>query len=162
MNAAIEALRARWTALAPREKLLVAAAAAVIAIAIVWLIAIGPALSTLRGADEQRRTLDAQLQRMLALQAQAQAMQAQPKQNRDEALRQLELSVRQRLGTSGRMVTSGDRVTITLTGTPADALAQWLTQARVNAHALPGEVHLTRNSGGSWEGSLVLALPRSQ
>jgi general secretion pathway protein M len=161
MNATVKALRARWTTLAPREKLLVAAAAAVIAIAIVWLVAIGPALSTLRSADEQRRTLDAQLLRMLALQAQAQSMQAQPAQNRDEALRQLELSVRQRLGTSGRMVISGDRVTITLTATPADALAQWLTQARVNAHALPGEVHLTRNSGGSWEGSVVLALPRS-
>jgi general secretion pathway protein M len=161
MNPTVEALRARWSALGSREKLLVAAAAAVIAIAIVWMIAIGPALSTLRSADEQRRTLDAQLQRMLALQAQAQSMQAQPRQNRDEALRQLELSVRQRLGTSGRMVIAGDRVTITLTGTPADALAQWIAQARVNAHALPGEVHLTRNSSGSWEGSLVLALPRS-
>jgi general secretion pathway protein M len=161
MNAAVEALRARWLAFAPREKMLVAAAAAVIAFAIVWMIAIGPALSTLRSADAQRRSLDTQLQRMLALQAQAQSMQAQPRQNRDEALRQLELSVRQRLGTTGRMVISGDRVTITLTGTPADALAQWLAQARATAHALPGEAHLTRNSGGSWEGSLVLALPRS-
>jgi general secretion pathway protein M len=160
MNAGIEALHARWTALAPREKLMVGAAAAVVLIAIVWMIAIGPALSTLRSADEQRRALDTQLQRMVALQAQAQSMQAQPRQNRDEALRQLELSTRQRLGTTGRMVISGDRVTVTLTATPADALAQWLTQARVNAHALPGEAHLTRDSGGAWEGSLVLALPR--
>jgi general secretion pathway protein M len=161
MNPAIEGLRARWAAVAPREKLLVGAAATIIAIALVWMIAIGPALSTLHSADEQRRTLDAQLQRMLALQSQAQTMQAQPRQNRDESLRQLELSVRQGLGTTARLVITGDRVTVTLTATPADALAQWLAQARANAHALPGEAHLTRNSGGSWDGTLVLALPRS-
>jgi general secretion pathway protein M len=161
MNATAQALRARWMALVPREKLLVAAAVAVVAVAIVWMIAIGPALSTLHSADEQRRTLDAQLQRMLALQAQAQSMQAQPRQNRDEALRQLELSVRQRLGTSARMVIAGDRVTVTLSGAPADALAQWLAQARVNARALPGEAHLSRNSSGTWDGNLVLTLPRS-
>ena len=161
MNAQAEMLRARFKALAPREKLMVLAAAVVVAIAIVWLIAIGPALSTLRNADAQRRALDTQLQRMVALKTQAQAMQSQPKQGHDEAMRQLEQSVRQRLGTSGRMVIAGDRVTVTLTGTPADALAQWLAQARTAAHALPGEAHLTRNASGLWEGSLVLILPRA-
>jgi general secretion pathway protein M len=48
---------------------------------------------------------------------------------------------------------------VTLTGTGADALAQWLTQARVNARALPGEAHLSRNAAGMWEGTLVLTLP---
>lgn len=161
MKAQVQTLKVRWTALAPREKLMVAAAAAVIALATVWLVAIGPALSTLHSADEQRVALDSQLQRMAALRTQAQALQSQPKQNREEALRQLEQTVVQRLGTSGRMTIAGDRVTITLTGTPADSLAQWLAQARVAAHAVPGEAHLTRNAGGQWEGSLVLSLPRS-
>jgi general secretion pathway protein M len=161
MNAQAEMLRARFKALAPREKLMVLAAAVVVAVAIVWLVAIGPALSTLRTSDEQRRALDAQLQRMVALKTQAQAMQSQPKPSRDEAMRQLEQSVRQRLGTAGRMVIAGDRVTVTLAGTPADALAQWLAQARTAAHALPGEAHLTRNASGLWEGSLVLILPRA-
>jgi general secretion pathway protein M len=160
MNTQVQALRARWTALAPREKVMVAAAAAVVAIAIVWLLFIAPALSTLRSAEAQRRTLDAQLQRMAALQQQARAMQGQPKQSRDEALRLLEQSVQQRLGTSGRIVVAGDRVTVTLTGTPADALAQWLAQARAAAHALPAEAHLVRNGSGAWEGNLVLTLPR--
>lgn len=161
MNAQVQALRARWVALAPREKVMVAAGVALVALAIVWLLFIGPALSTLRSAEAQRRTLDMQLQHMVALQRQAQAMSAQPKQNRDEAMRQLELSVRQRLGTSARMVVAGDRVTVTLAGAPADALAQWLAQARTAAHALPAEAHLVRNSSGTWDGSLVLALPRS-
>ncbi len=82
---------------------------------------------------------------MRSLQAQAQALQAQPKQGYDEALRLLELSVRQRLGTTARMVIAGERVTVTLSGTAPDALAQWLTQARVNARALPSEARLLRN-----------------
>jgi general secretion pathway protein M len=160
MNAQLRMLRTRWAGLAPREKVMAASAAAVVVLAIVWLVFIGPALSTVRTADAQRRTLDVQLQRMAALQTQAQAMQSQPKQGREEALRQLELATRQRLGTSARLAVSGDRVTVTLTGTPADALAQWLAQARTAAHALPEQAHLVRNNAGAWEGNLVLALPR--
>lgn len=152
-------LRARWESLAPREKLLTGAAAAVVALALLWLVALSPALGTLRTAERQQRAADAQLQRMRALQTQAQSLQAQPRQNPEETLRQLELSVRQGLGSTARMVTAGDRVTLTLTGTAPDALSQWLTQARVNAKALPGEARLSRNSAGLWEGTLVLNLP---
>jgi general secretion pathway protein M len=152
-------LKARWEALRPREQAMVAAAVLVTGLALVWLVAIGPALSTLRNAEEQRRAVDAQLQHMRALQSQAQALQSQPKLGYDEALRLLEQSVRQRLGTTARMVVAGERVNITLTGTAPDALAQWLTQVRVNARALPSEARLSRNPGGLWEGTLVLTLP---
>lgn len=152
-------LRARWEGLAPREKMLVAGAAALVGAVLLWLVAIGPALGTLRTAEEQHRSLDAQLQRMRSLQEQARSLQSQPKQSHEEALRLLELSVRQRLGTSARLAIAGERATITLSGTPADALAQWLAQARVNARALPNEARLARNSGGLWEGTLVLTLP---
>ena len=160
MNATLQALRARFDALAAREKLMVAVAVLVVAFGLVWMIAIGPALTTLRTAEEQRRTLDMQVQRMVNLQAQAQTLQSQPKMGREEALRQLEQSVKQRLGTAARVLVSGDRVTITLAGVQADALAQWLAQARTTARSLPGEAHLTRNAAGTWEGNLVLALPR--
>lgn len=156
---AMSDLRTRWNGLAPREKLWVAAAAALVVAVLVWWVAVGPALATLRTAEQQHRVLDAQLQEMQSLQAQAQALQALPKQNYDEAVRLLELSVRQRLGTTARLLVAGDRATITLSGTAADALAQWLTQARVNARALPSEARLFRNSGGLWEGTLVLTLP---
>lgn len=157
MNAA--ALRARWLALPAREKMMVAAAATLVAAALVWWIALGPALGILRAADEQHRALDTQLQHMRGLQQQAQALQAQPKQGHDEALRRLELSVRQKLGTTARMMVAGERVSVTLTGTPPEALAQWITQARVDARALPSEARLSRNNAGLWEGTLVLSLP---
>jgi general secretion pathway protein M len=156
-----QALRARWAALAPREQALVGAAAALVALALLWWIALAPALATLRHAAEQQRTLDAQLAQMQRLQAQARAMQAQPRLNHEEALRQLELSIRQQLGASARYSIAGDRVTVTLANTPAPALAQWLTQVRANARAIPGEARLARNPAGGWDGSLVLALPPS-
>jgi general secretion pathway protein M len=152
-------LKSRWEGLAPREKVWAAGAGAVLAAGIVWLIAVGPALATLRTAEAQHRALDAQLQQMRSLQAQAQALQAQPKLSHSEALRMLELSVRERLGTTGRSVVAGDRVTVTLAGTAPLALAQWLTQVRVNARALPSEARLARNPAGLWDGTLVLTLP---
>jgi general secretion pathway protein M len=152
-------LKARWDRLAPREKAWVAGASALVAAVLVWFIALAPALATLRNAEAQHRALDTQLQHMRSLQSQAQALQGQPKQSHDEALRQLELSVRERLGPTARSLVAGDRVTITLTGTAPNALAQWLTQVRVNARALPSEARLTRNAGGLWDGTLVLTLP---
>ena len=152
-------LRARWAGLAPREQALVAGAAALVAFALLWWLAIGPALATLRSAESQHRALDAQLQQMRRLQAQARAMQAQPKLTQDEAMRQLEAAIRQQLGVSARYAIGGDRVTITLANAQAQALAQWLSQVRTNARAIPGEARLTRNAGGGWDGTLVLTLP---
>ena len=155
----LETLRARWAALAPRERMLVAGAAALVGLALFWWLALAPALGTLRTSEDQHRALDVQLQQMLRLQAQAKAMQAQPRQNPDEAMRQLEQSIRQQLGTSARTTIAGERVTVTLTNTPPAALAQWLAQVRANARAIPGEARLARNPGGGWDGSLVLTLP---
>lgn len=155
----LQVLRARWAILAPREQALVAAAAAVVGVALLWWVALGPAISTLRSAEAQHRALDAQLAHMKRLQAQARSMQAQPRQGADEAMRQLEAAIRQQLGVSARYSIAGERVTITLANTPAPALAQWLSQVRTNARAIPGEARLTRNPAGGWDGSLVLTLP---
>jgi general secretion pathway protein M len=148
-----------WRGLAAREKMLAVAAAALVALALLWWIAIGPALAVLRTADTQHAALDQQVSRMRSLQQQAKALQSQPKQGYDESLRQLEEAVRQRLGTTARMTVSGERVTLTLTAAPPDALATWLTQARVNARALPSEARLNRGASGGWDGTIVVTLP---
>lgn len=152
-------LQARWAGLAPRERLLVGAAAGLVGLALLWWVALGPAITTLRTAGEQHRVLDAELARMQRLQAQAKAMQSAPRQNPEEAMRQLEAAIRQQLGTSARYVIAGDRVTVTLANAQPAALAQWLSQVRTNARAIPGEAKLTRNASGGWDGSVVLALP---
>ena len=163
-------LQARWDALAGRERLLVLLAAAVVLLAALWWLALAPALATLRAADAQHRLLDAQLQQIRTLQAQATALQAQPKLGGDDAQRTLDALLKQKLGASAQMSVIGDRASVTLKGASADALAQWLTQARINARAVPTEVRLVRGAaagagavaGGSnavWDGTLVLNLP---
>lgn len=152
-------LKRKWAQLAPREQHLVGGAAGLVAAALAWWLLLAPALATLRAAESQHRVLDAQLQRMLGLQAQARTLQGQPRQSADEAGRLLEATVREKLGTTARMTIAGERVTIALTGTSPDALGQWLTQARTNARVLPVEARLTRTGSGLWDGTLVLALP---
>ena len=148
-----------WRGLAPREKLLASGAAALVLLAIVWWILVGPALAVLRTSEPQHRALDAELARMQALQQQARTLQGQPKQGHDESMRALEAAVRQRLGTPAPTTVAGDRVTLTLAGTPPEALAAWLAEARTTARALPAEARLTRGASGGWDGTLVLTLP---
>lgn len=148
-----------WRRLAPREKMLASGAAALVLLALLWWLLVGPALAVLRTSESQHRALDAQLARMQALRQQARALQGQPKQGHDESLRALEAAVRQRLGTTARTTVAGDRVTLTLTGTPPDALAAWLAEARANARALPAEARLSRGATGGWDGTLVVTLP---
>lgn len=175
MPAAFVPLQARWITLDPREQALIRGAAFIVALALLWWLFIAPALSVLRQAEAQQRLVNAQMQKMQSLQAQAQALQSQPKISHDDALRALEASVKQRLGASAQFNIVGDRATVTLRNTPADALAQWLAQARVNAHAIPDEVRLVRaappgssgavnapailSAAATWDGTVVLSLP---
>lgn len=154
-------LRGRWQALVPRERALVAAAASLLALALLWWVGVAPALKTLGQADTRQRNLDAQWQQMQALAAEAQALQARPKARYDEALRALEASVKQGLGPGAQLTVSGERATITLKGVPASSLGAWLPQVRANARALPTEARLVRSpaSGALWDGTVVLSLP---
>ncbi|WP_137892842.1 type II secretion system protein GspM [Ramlibacter sp. 2FC] len=160
--AALDDLTRRWQALDAREQTLLRGAAGLLALALLWWLAIAPALATLRQAGARQSSLEAQWQQMQRLQAEARALQGLPRPGHDEALRTLEVSVRQRLGAAAQLQLSGERATLTLKGAPADALAEWLTQARVNARLVPAEARLQRSADAdapSWDGQLVLTLP---
>ena len=170
----IETWQARWAELAPRERRMVSIAVALVLLALLWWVALAPALRTLAAARDEHAKLDAQLQQMSTLQAQARALQAQPRANRDESLRALESAVRQGLGPNAQFAGAGDGANVAMRGTPADQFAQWLAQARSNARAVPREAHLTRAqtpapaanakaadepARARWDGTLVMALP---
>ncbi|MCM2346442.1 type II secretion system protein GspM [Acidovorax soli] len=170
-------LQDRWKALAPREQNLLLAAGAVVALALLWWVALAPALATLRTAPARHAALDAQLQRMQSLQAEALQLQTAPRSAPGDAVASLRSALTQRLGATAQLTLAGDRATITLKGAPADALAPWLAQARSNALAVPIEARLARSAPAAspaapatlgngpaaavprWDGSLVLALP---
>jgi general secretion pathway protein M len=176
----IEARRkAWWSELDVREQRMILAAGTLVLVALFWWVGLAPALRTLSSAPGEHAQLDAELQQMINLQAQAKALQSQPRANRDDALRSLETSVRKDLGGVAQLQSAGagEGATIALRGAQAEALAQWFTQARSNARAVPREVHLTRNtqnaqsdkappaspaaepSGARWDGTLVMSLP---
>ncbi len=139
-------LQARWRALARREQTLVIAAGSVVALALLWWVALAPALQVLRTAPARHAALDAQLQHMQSLQAEAQQLQSVPRARSGDALRALQTSLAQQLGASAQLSSAGDRATVTLKGVPADALARWLTQARGTTRAVPLEARLTRST----------------
>ena len=163
-------------------------AALLVAAALLWWLALAPALQTLRSAPARHAVLDAQLQHMRTLQDEAERLKGVPRADPDNAARALQTAVTERLGDSARTVLQGDRATVTLKGTQAQALAPWLAQVRSNAKSVPQEVHLVRATAPSvsapaaapvlaaspavpvaaaaaapatvrWDGTLVLALP---
>jgi general secretion pathway protein M len=148
---------ARWQALARRERQWLLGAALMVLAALVWWLAISPALITLRSAASQHSLLDAQMQQMQSLQAQAKALQAQPRIAPDEARRLLDASVKS-FGATAQLQMAGERATVTFKGASADALAQWLLQVRLNVRTVPSEARLSRGASGSWDGTVTLNL----
>ncbi|MES2949418.1 MAG: type II secretion system protein GspM [Pseudomonadota bacterium] len=163
-SGALGPLRNRWNRLATREKTLLASVLVLVTLALLWLVLLAPSLQTLRSAPAQAKALDAQLQHMLTLQAQANALQKQAPLGYDDALRALKLATTQTLGVAAQLNVVADRANITLQGASADALAQWLAQARLNARSTPLEARLTRAAtpagAFTWSGTLVMGLPQ--
>lgn len=154
--------KARWAALSARDRAVLQLGGAVIGLAMLWWILLAPALLTLRGAAQQHQRLDAQLQRMQALQLQAQALQKRPQTAPANAANALEQSVRQQLGANAQLQIQGNLATVSIQNLPAEMLAQWLTQVRLHAHATVSQARLKCNpavSPATWSGSVVLSLP---
>jgi len=154
-------MKARWQALSQREQRGVTVLGVLLAVLLLWSVAIAPALHTLHDSDNRRAQIGQQQAQMLVLQNQAQALQARTPLSRDEALRTLQgLTPSPQI----QLQVQGERILVQLKAVPAPTLAHWLTQARQQTQALPVEAHLTRglataNSAVVWDGNLVLSLP---
>lgn len=148
-----------WRQLKMSERRLILAAFWLILAALLWWLAIAPALKTIKEAPAQHHTIDAQLQSMRALSTEAKNLQSQPKLGLEEAQKALQSTSTLRFGNTAQLNLTGERATLTLKNANPQELALWLTQARVNARALPSEAKLNRN-GDSWDGTLVLNLPK--
>lgn len=168
-HSALNEWRQRWQRLSPRERGLLSFGVFVLGLALVWWLALAPALRVVRDAPVKQAAVDTEWQHLKDLQTQAQTLQKQPQLSPADALRALQKTTTDVLGTSARLNTTGDRYTITLTAVSAQDLAQWLTQVRTQARAVPVESHLQRTESppdknapqgiASWSGSVVLSLP---
>jgi general secretion pathway protein M len=162
-NALMDSLAARWAALAPRERVMVGSAFALIVVALLWWVGISPALKQLRQAREAAPQIDAQLQLMRTQASEAASLKAQRALSYDESLRSLETSIKT-LGTGATLSVSDARASITLRAVSGDALTAWLAQVRANARLVPSELRLKKAATATpaltnWDGSIVLNLP---
>lgn len=135
--------RQTWARLQPRERRLIALAAAVVALGLVWALALAPALAVLRAAPAQRAALQASLVRLQAQRAQALALQAGPTLDAPAARRALESATRA-LGPAAELKWQGPRARIEFKGVEPAALARWLAALRDDVRLAPAELHLQR------------------
>lgn len=149
-------LSLRWQALAPRERAMIGWAAAALGALLLWLVAVQPALRSLREVPAQIDAVDAQLQAMRALAAETTGLRGATPVSTAQAVAALTAAT-ERLGSKGRLAVQGDRATLTLTAVDTDALRTWLELARSAARARPVEAQLSRGPTG-YTGSLVVTL----
>ena len=157
----LNALRARFDALNPREQrwLLWGTVAAVLLL--VLGLGVWPALRSWRASVPAHQQLVQQMQMVQGLQARAQVLQAAPRFDADEGVRQLQEATLD-LGERMQISAGPQQMNVTVQALPAQALAQWLASARELAHAVPLQAQLILGSETGpalWSGTLVLALP---
>lgn len=152
------AMQQWWAQRPPREQTLLRTAAWLLLAALLWALAVAPALRTLRAFETQYARQQAQLQSMRGMQAQAQALQSQPRLSQASASQALQTTVQQAFGSQAELALQGGNATVTLRGVSAEALAQWLASARAEARATPVQARLERSAKG-WSGTLLMGLP---
>ena len=145
-----------WRALAPRERLGATLALCVVAALVVWMLAVQPAVRTLREAPQAIARLDAELQQMQFLAAESRTLRATPAILPAQAAAALKAAT-VRLGDKARFVLQGERAILTLSGVDGEALRSLLADARSAARARPIEAQLVRGAKG-YDGTLVLAI----
>lgn len=151
-------LRARWTQMAPRERLAVAVAAAAFALFLVWAIAVKPALRTLNDAPIELQKLDDQLDAMRVMAGEAQALRQAPPVLAAQAETALRAAT-ERLGDGARVDLQGDRATVNFKGVTGEAFVAWLAEVRAGARARPVQAQLMRDAAGvTYAGTVVLTL----
>lgn len=149
-------LQQRWSGMAPRERAMVAAAAAAVAILLLWQVGLSNAWKTWKTSPAERRALEVEWMQMQRLATEARDLKAQPPVNATQAAEALK-SATERLGAAGKLNQIGDRATLTLTGASPEQLRTWLAEARSGARARPVEMQVNR-TGGALSGQVVVTL----
>ena len=155
----MNAVQGWWRQRAPREQSLLAASLALVLAALLWMLALAPALKTLRQHDARVATLQAELGRMQALEAQARQLQAQAAPGGDSAQQALQTQTSTLLGKQAELAVRIGGANATLRAVSPQALGRWLAAIRTEAHAKVVQARLQRTADG-WSGSVQLTLPK--
>ena len=145
-----------WNALSARDRRIARLGGGLVAIGVLWMVAVQPAWRSIRDLPLQIERAEAQLQQMQALAAESKTLRAATPVAPAQAAAALRLATAP-LGDKVRLVQQGERMTLSLNGIDGPALRDLLAQARASARARPVEAQLVRGPRG-FEGTLVLSL----
>lgn len=151
-------VKAWWKALSSRDKRMIRVAAALLIFVLLWLLALQPAIRTIRSFESAQRTQEAKLQQMLNLQSQAQSMQNLPLVSQAAAVTALEISIEQTFGNRAEIIFNGNNATVNVRAISPEDLAKWLNNIRTNSRTVAVQARLTRTNIG-WNGSFQMVLP---
>lgn len=160
----LTSLTAQWQRLSARERALVTLAMAILAAALLWWVALAPALTVWRHSAGQQAQLDRQQAELMALQSQARHVQSRSVLAREEATQALAQQTRSLLP-SAQIAAVGERSLVTIKGASGSALAQWLAAIRQTAQASVIDAQLQRSPTASenqaqWDGQITVQLPQ--
>lgn len=147
----------------PRERALLIGMTVLLCTALLWWIAIAPALQTYRASNNAHAKLDEALAQMQTMAEEAKQLKAAPRLSNAAVQAWLDGSLK-KLGKASRS-NQGDRTLVQLTSTSPEALADWLAQARTAAQIVPVQVNLRRSAPSKgfsdvlWDGTLTFELP---
>lgn len=142
----------------PRERQLIGVAAALLAAAFLWFVAIAPALQTYRTSSAAHAKLEAELANMQRMAAEAVKLKAMPRASPAQVQTWLDGATK-KLGKASAAV-QGSRVQVSFTGASPEALADFLAEARLRAQLMPSEAHWKKNANApvaypQWDGNIV-------
>jgi general secretion pathway protein M len=147
-----------WRQRATREQRLLGAAATLLVLALLWVLALAPALKTLRQHDARAAQLQATLSHMQGLEAQAKLLQGRSSMGGAAAQQALQTHTVSLLGKQADIAARNGGASVTLRSVSPQALGRWLATVRTEAHVQVLQSRLQRGAEG-WSGSLQLRLP---
>ena len=146
----------RWTALAPRERLMVQVTAWLVLLVLVVMVGLRPAWRTLSESPAKLQAVELQLEQMRRLAQEAQQLRQRPMMPPMQAEAALR-AASARLGEGARLNVQADRATLSFSEVQGGALADWLQEARGAARARVVEADV-QSAGSGFSGTIVLAL----
>ena len=154
-------IKARFASLSGREKTIVLIAIYLIIGAFIWWVMLSPAIQILKNAPAQHLVLDQEIQSMQQMVAEAKAIQAQVQEAPANFEATLKLLSENTIPGQYTLLSSGDKITVTLQSTEPKKLLQWLEIVRTELHNKPHEVQLKQASNSTlWQGTIVFLLPK--
>ncbi len=157
MNDTVSELRAKWLALAPRERQLITAMAWLAGLLLLVMVGVRPAWRSLQQTPVEIKKIDAVLDDMRRQADEVRQLRQLPTMPAAQAEAAL-YSATQRLGAGAQLRVQADRATVTLAKVSGAGLAAWLEEARTSARARPTEANLTQAVPGAYSGSITLVL----